>query len=276
MRVRLVFNLKNKGANVPFHHQSLLTDFIVKFLQKTPYEGYDFLSFSGLKGQTKVSRLGLQFYSSKITLVLSSPNQKFIDYLISRIFKEDEIRIGNLVLKPDFVEREEDPEFANSTKYVCISPTVITDNHTDNYEAKKFVSPEEDAFSDLLYEITMKRMELSGAYTSEQIASFYKFQIVPDKVYLQKIKNTDKKFARIYTIQYEGKRYEFRGYTLPFTLYALPEVQRFVFECGLGSFTTQGFGMIDIANSDPIKRASLYPLELVHFHSPNLQSSHLN
>ncbi len=40
--------------------------------------------------------------------------------------------------------------------------------------------------------VGMSRMERSGAYTPEQIASFYKFQVVPDKGYLQRIREGEK------------------------------------------------------------------------------------
>ncbi|NJO03714.1 MAG: hypothetical protein HC880_20425 [Bacteroidia bacterium] len=69
-----------------------------------------------------------------------------------------------------------------------------------------------------------------------------------------------KKFARIYTV-FEGKiKYELRGYTFPFTLYAAPAVQEFIFNCGLGAYTHKGFGMIDLANVDPIERTEIYEL----------------
>jgi len=53
-------------------------------------------------------------------------------------------------------------------------------------------------------------------------------------------------------------KYEVRGYTLPFTLYAAGEVQDFVFKCGLGAFTHKGFGMLDLANNMPSQRTEPY------------------
>ena len=43
----------------------------------------------------------------------------------------------------------------------------------------------------------------------------------------------------------KSKKVEIRGYTFPFTMYADPIVQQFVFECGMGAFTNRGFGMLD-------------------------------
>jgi CRISPR-associated endoribonuclease Cas6 len=41
-------------------------------------------------------------------------------------------------------------------------------------------------------------------------------------------------------------------------LYAAKEVQEFVFSGGMGSFTHKGFGMLDLANTDPSKRTIGY------------------
>jgi CRISPR-associated endoribonuclease Cas6 len=121
---------------------------------------------------------------------------------------------------------------------------------------KKFVSPESDEFSDLLYESTIQRMEGTGRYTQEQLTSFYKFQIIPDHDYIQRIQSSHKKFARIYPLYDNDIKFEVRGYTFPFTLYAAKEVQSFIYENGLGYFTYKGFGMLDVSTNDSIQRAA--------------------
>ena len=101
-------------------------------------------------------------------------------------------------------------------------------------------------------------MEALGSYSNEDFASFSKFQLVPDENYLKKIRESQKKFARIYPVYDQDVKYEVRGYTFPFTLYAAKEVQKFVFTEGLGAFTHKGFGMLDLANTDPSKRTTPY------------------
>ncbi len=245
---------------MPFHHQYLLSNLIKELLEEgqTQYSDYEFYNFSGLKGQTKISRDGLHFYSSKVTLVLSSPNQEFLDYLLNQIFERDTIQVGQLYLSPHSIEAEPNPDLGDALKCVCISPLVLTNPKQDRYYAKKFISPEEDTFSDLLYDSTMSRMERSKSFTEAEIASFFKFQVVPDKIYLKRIREKEKKFARIYTLQQENQKHEVRGYTFPFLLYAAPKVQEFVYECGLGAFAYHGFGMIDLASPDPTKATVIY------------------
>lgn len=264
MRIRIIFRLKNRGANLPFHHQYLLAQLVKGMLVKgdhPEFKDFDFYNFSGLKGQTKISRNGLHYFSSKVTLVLSSPNEEFLQYFLAQLFSLPQVELGNLILIPDSVEKEQAPDITEEMKFICISPLVLINPDLYDNSGKRFIMPETDEFSDLLYESTMVRMEQSGWYTAEQIESFFKFQVVPDQAYLRKITEQQKKFARIYPVYDQDVKYEVRGYTFPFTLYAAPEVQDFVLMCGLGRFTHKGFGMLDMANQDPSERAVEYTFD---------------
>ena len=266
MRVRIIFKLKNRGASLPFHHQHLLAQFVKGALVKgnnQEFSNYTYYSFSGLKGQTKVGRDGLRYHSNFATLVFSSPNKDFIDYLLTQIFSFKDIVIGNLELGPLSVEKEKSPEFEDVMKFICISPVVLFRAQFNDETGKRFILPEADEFSDLLYESVMERMEASKAYSSKQIESFSKFQIIPDVAYLNKLRDLEKKFARIYSVFDSDVKYEVRGYTLPFQLYAAKEVQEFIFNCGLGHYAYKGFGMVDIANVNPIDRTETYNLDAI-------------
>lgn len=239
MRARVIFSVENVGASIPFHHQFLLSRIVKEMIVLDPvYKSFKSYSFSGVKGQTKVGRDGLQVLSNKITIVISSHSKEFLHFLIHKIFTYKKIEIATLRVRPDSVEIEEVPVFTeNKYKYLCLSPIVFSNPKVASYDTKKFISPTSDEFSDLVYESTMSNMERSGVYTSEQLASFFKFQIVPDPVYLEKIKEEEKKIARIYNVYISDVKYEVRGYTIPFTLFAEPEVHNFIFNEGVGSIT---------------------------------------
>lgn len=259
MRIRVIFGLNNKGATVPFHHQYILSDFIESVIGRNNPElaDPDLYNFSALKGQTKVGKDGLQFFSSKVTLVLSSHDDKFIETFVRNLFRYPRVEIGRLNLSPLTVEQESLPIVGEEVKFVCLSPIVILDPLDMDQDPKAFINPAMDQFSDILYENTMARME-RGGFTAEEIGSFFKFQVVPDKDYLLKIKDEEKKFARVFPAYINTKKYEVRGYTFPFTLYADIKVQQFVFERGLGSVTRNGFGMLDLANTNPNTRTMPY------------------
>ncbi|QCK14837.1 CRISPR-associated endoribonuclease Cas6 [Mangrovivirga cuniculi] len=261
MRIRIVFLLKNRGGFVPFHHQYLLAQLIKGLLLKggkKEYVDFQDYNFSGLKGQTKISRNGLHFYSSRVTLVLASGQKDFLDYFLSVLFTEKQIEVGNLHLTPEMAELEAKPDFEEEMKYICISPMLIIPPSLDYRESKKFINPMDETVSDLLYDSTMARMEASNQFPAEKFKDYFKFQIVPDVNYIRKINESQKKFARIYPAFDQDVKYEVRGYTFPFTLYAHPEVQEFLFIHGIGHFTFKGFGMLDLANHDPSKRTTKY------------------
>jgi CRISPR-associated endoribonuclease Cas6 len=242
VRIRIIFTLENKGATVPFHHQFLIHQLIRSLIEKTEYSNYDLYNFSGLKGQIKASKDGISFYSAKVTLVISSLNEKFLQLLSTLIFNESEILIGKLVLKPLNIENELPVVLGNEVRYICISPMALLDPNDSDH--KRFINPMGDAFSDALYDSTVTRIENTSSIG--QIADLHKFQIVPDKEYLSKIHKEGKKFSRIFPVIDNEKMIEVRGYIFPFTLYAAPNVQQFVYDCGIGIFTNYGFGMLDI------------------------------
>lgn len=261
MRVRVIFKLQNRGAYLPFHHQHILAQFLKGVLVKGGEQKYiqnEYFNFSGLKGQTKISRNGLHYYSNLVTLVISSPDKDFTDYLLSQIFEFETIELGSLKVSPAFTEIEKPIELEEETKFICISPVVPFTAMFNDDQSKRFIMPTTDEFSDLLYESTIQRLERTGLYSQDDFDRFKKFQIVPDTAYLDRMNKQEKKFARIYSLFDNDVKYEVRGYTLPFKLYAEKEVQEFLFHCGLGNYAYKGFGMLDIANANPIDRTEKY------------------
>lgn len=252
MRVRITFRVKNKGAAIPFHHQYLISQIVTGLIASSGnerYKRYTYYSFSSLKGQTRVSKQGLHYQSSRVTIVLSSPNQEFVDFVIERIFDQHQIEISTLIAMPETVHREEEVEIEDEQKLICLSPLVLAPAHLNSPDSTVFVNPASDEFSDKLFESTMSRMEEAGIDV-DAIPNIHKFQVVPDMAYLQKMKVAQKRIAWIYPMFDQEVRHEVRGYTFPFTLYAPIEVQRFLFSCGMGLYTNKGFGMLDIANAD--------------------------
>lgn len=251
MRLRFTFNVVNRGALIPFHHQYLIAGFVRRILDDTQ-SSYPYYSFSGVKGQTRLGRNGLHFNSRKVTIVFSSTDRAFMDVLSSAILAQDMIEIGALQLIPELAEEEQSVALERETRFVCISPIALTYG-----EDLQFVDPISNRFSDILYDSTLERMQAFGIDTSS-IPDIQKFQIIPDPEYLKRMKDTNRKFSRIYPIKHHPKIKEVRGYTLPFTLFAASEIQNFLYTCGMGSFTHLGFGLLDLVDSDPLQRAEVY------------------
>jgi len=260
VRIRITFNVNNRGGLVPFHHQYLISKAFKPLLSESSagkFKDYPFFSFSGIKGQTRLGRKGLHFNSRKVTIVISSASKEFIDVLVPAVLEQKELTIGELNITPEIAEIEKPVNFERGTKYVCISPMII--NPATGGERIPFMSPETNEFSDLLYESTIERLADYGLDINS-IPDAQKFQIVPDENYLKKIKSLNKKFSRVYPMYENGEKRDVRGYTFPFTLFAAREIQDFIFTCGLGNYCAEGFGLLDLANVDPVSRTEPYLL----------------
>ncbi len=260
MRVRITFKVKNRGGLVPFHHQHLIAQIlrglVVNEVDQS-FIDYPHYGFSGLKGQTEISKSGLHFNSSRVTIVLSSPKEDFLDFLVDQLMTAKKVQIGELVLSPIAADKEVQVHLETKTKLLAIAPMILIESEFNANGSKRFVSPGTDEFSDLLYDGTVKRMEMFGM-SVESIPNAEKFQIVPDFNYLKRMRASQKKFSRIYAYYHQDVKYEVRGYTFPFTLHASREIQDFIFTCGLGFYGNKGFGMVDVAHSDPRKRTANY------------------
>lgn len=248
MRVKISF-LKVHGSSgtVPLHHQKIISAFLEEVIREMPIKS-EFYNFSSLKGTSKVQAGQIRFLSSKVSLVLSAPEPEFLQMLVNEIFERRLVSFAKLTLVPKSYEVMPDPEFKTVMKYVCISPMISqppfeTDMSGNIPEA---MDPRNQEFSDLFYDAVIDQMEKAG-FNEKQLAAFAEFEIMPDPGYVQKIADTHKKFARIYK---NNSNETIFGYLLPFTLHAHPQVQKFIWECGLGLNTVQGYGMVDLVSQN--------------------------
>jgi len=264
MRIRLIFNVKNPGAVIPFHHQYILSDFFRYLIRKEEafYNNFDLYNFSAIKGKLQVAKEGLQLLSNKATIVFSTPDENFLKLFLKSLFKEKFVAVGEVFLETVEVEQEQQIISDESElKYVCLSPIVLLNPKNSNDDPTRFIDPSSDEFSDLLYESTMDRLEQIGKFSEEELGDFYKFQLIPDKYFISRLKVGDKKFSRIYNVYDNHQKYEVRGYTIPFTMYASSRIQKFIFNCGLGEFTGNGLGMVDLAEKKFSARTTRYSIE---------------
>ncbi len=257
MRIKISF-LKVHGSSgtVPLHHQKIISAFMDEVIREIPASSENYC-FSSLKGTSKVQSGQIRFLSSKVSLVISAPETEFAEQWVKKIFDRRLVSFAKLTLVPKAYDIIPDPEFKTVMKYVCISP-MIPQGHFESDAAGNIpeaLDPRSHEFSDLFYEAVLDRMEKAG-FTQEQLSSFAEFEIMPDPQYIQKILDTHKKFARIYK---NNNNQTIFGYLLPFSLHAHPQVQKFIWECGIGLNTTQGYGMIDVVGHNPIVAAAEEP-----------------
>ena len=248
---------------MPFHHQYLLAQMLKAAVMvggNIEYLSFNGFNFSGLKGQTKSSRKGLHYYSNRVTLIVSSRNKEFLNYLLVNIFKMKRLEVGSLVLVPERVEVERIPELSKYEKFICLSPIVLSPPSLMDDSVTQFLDPETDEFSDRLYDLAMQHVESLDLFDSKTMSNFNQFQIEPDKNYLAKLVENNKKFSRVYPTYDQDIKFDVRGYTFPFYFYGATELKEVIFIDGLGALSHKGFGMIDLANEDPNDRVEPYDI----------------
>jgi len=244
MRIRIILGVLNRGGVIPFFHQAQIHEIIYKLMASTEYREFKGYSFSNLKGGTKVTTDGLEFTSTKATIIICSYNSDFINSLKRQLHLNNSFSIGNLNLLVLTIEDELIiNDFGFSMKYICLSP--ILPNNTWKVD-NEYIDPFSDSFSDYLYENTMERMEQYKIAESEKLNTWNKFQIVPDKEYLEKQMYDPGRFARLQYIRIGSVDYKIRVYSFPFKLHAEAEVHEFIYNTGLGELTDMGLGMVDI------------------------------
>ena len=224
------------------------------------YLSFNDFNFSGLKGQTKSSRKGLHYYSNRVTLIVSSRNIDFLNYVMINMFKMKRLEVGSLVLVPEKVEVEKIPDLSGYEKFICLSPILLFEPKLLDESVTQFLDPETDEFSDRLYDLVMQHVENLTLFDSETMSGFNQFQIAPDKDYLSKLMENNKKFSRVYPTYDQDIKFDVRGYTFPFYFYGATELKEVIFIDGLGALAHKGFGMIDLANEDPNDRVEPYEI----------------
>lgn len=245
MRIKISFLREHSSANsIPLHHQKLLTDSLGE-LMDTITGDRSMFNFSSLKGTSKIQNGFMRFLSSKITLVISSRNQEFAEALVKKIFDRPYLAVGKMNLIPKTYEVIPDPSFQTKMRYLCISPLILINPNKDPDRAQEMVDPTSQQFSDLLYNNTLDRMERAG-YSESMLNEFAEFEAQPDMEYISKINESGKKYARFYKSADDNTM---MGYLLPFTLHAHPEVHKFLWECGIGTLTEEGYGMVDLVKA---------------------------
>ena len=242
MRVKISFLRDHSSANsIPLHHQKLLTDSLTPFFESLTSDR-TIWNFSSLKGTSKIMNGFMRMLSSKVTLVISGKNKEYLEQVIKMVFERPYITIGKMNLIPKNYDVIPDPDFQTKMRYLCISPLILHDPNKETDKAQEQIDPTSHAFSDILYNDILDRMEKAG-YTESQLNEFAEFEFMPDQDYVNKINTTGKKFARFYKCL---SGITMMGYLLPFTLHAHPEVHKFIWEVGMGVLTEEGYGMVDI------------------------------
>lgn len=238
MRYKVYFQKTNEPQDgIPIHHQHLLTQALNGVLSELGSDR-DWVTYSTLKGSSKIFQGTVKFLGNKVSFSISSNDPSVAERAAELIRTKKDFEIAGLTLSVESVQAVPQPAFQQVMKYVSISPLVLYPQNG----TPELLLPSSPDFSDLIFNSLMERMEKAG-YSPEQLDAYQVFGLSPDTEYIDRTLSSQRKISRIYP-DLSGKDYV--GYLFPFAIHAHPDVQRFIFDCGLGILTNQGYGMIDI------------------------------
>src|SRR5205085_9096729 len=111
MRTKISLNkVQGNPGLVPLHHQQIISAFMAELIQEGGRTA-DRYVFSSLKGTSKVQNGQIRFLSNKITLVMASDDQEFLDTVIEKMFAKKYHNVGKLNVMPKAHDNIPDPEF---------------------------------------------------------------------------------------------------------------------------------------------------------------------
>ena len=229
MRIKISF-LKVHGSSgtVPLHHQKIISAFMDEIIRELPVTS-DFYNFSSLKGTSKVQSGQIRFLSSKVSLVVST-SQWVYGRLGKKNLRQKIGEFAKLTLVPksmiSSLIRNSNPQM----KYVCISPMIPQQPFPDGWVVL--------FLNRWIQEATSFQIFLwcrSGLHGKKPDSRKNKSAACGNlKSFL--ILDTFRKFLRhtkVCTVLKNNNNQTMYGYLLPFTLHAHPQVQKFIWECGI-------------------------------------------
>lgn len=254
MRIRIHFYLEKETA-LPYAVNYPLASYLYRSIsavnpklgawlhdQGISYQGrsYKPLLFSSLYFEKRKNLPDHMLVKGKVTLQVDSIRSEVIESLIEGLWKQKEMRLFDVRFPLMEVQVRKKIAFSEQMKYKTLGPIVVPIRREEKIH---FCHPLESEFYDQL------RLSIRRWYWlkwSKELAVDTPIQITiadPERFQLQK--------SAVLT---EYLKKKIKGYRLSLLLAAPPDVQQVVFEAGMGSYGSQGFGMlevIEVSHNDP-------------------------
>ena len=255
MRFKLTLNIDKQafGNLIPFNYQYAASALLYKILSNSESGFAEWLhqnGFSDDKRRFKLftfSRLFMSRYliEGSYLKILSDTIEWYISFLPERstqefvqgLFKEQVFELGdrraNIRFRVQGVEMLPSPVFRETMAFETLSPACIVRQEEDRSE--KYISPDHPDAGEIV------RLNLLNKYRA-----FYGHDF-PEEHFPFSLRALTKPRSSLITIK-EGTPQEskIRGFMCRFGMNAPEELMKIMYETGLGSKNSQGFGMSDI------------------------------
>jgi len=192
---------------------------------------FKFFTFSRLFGQYNMVRNKV-YFNDDIGIYVSSPIERFIREIANILLKKGHLVLGEQRLKIANVSFPQEPEISVNMKIRTLSPITVYSTLLSPAGNKKtyYYSPYEPDFSELIDLNAKKKFYIMN---KKNIKS--KMKIIPLRV-------------RESIALYKGTIV--KGWNGLFELTGPKKLIKIVYETGLGSKNSQGFGMFEVTEND--------------------------
>ncbi len=270
MRIKLTLIPTQKKCAIPINYQYPLSAAIYKILYSASSEYANFLHEKGYiseKGKplklftfsylyipnvSFINNMLFAYGARPCTLFVSSPLiEDFIQNFVVGLFTNQEIAIGNNQTVGRFlitqVESIATPEFSDSENFKCLSPFVLsTMKMKNNKLMPHYYRPDDAELAEAIRGNLIQKYQTVYKKVPENDCFSFEF----DKEYVSRKGGMDK-ITKLITIK-ENNEYEqtkIKAIFSPFHFSGSTELMQIAWEAGVGNYCSQGFGMIDLANS---------------------------
>lgn len=237
--MQITIRLKGNGIVLPIAANESIQGLLYKAISDDPrysnrvhneglsFQGrkYKLFTFGDAEGQYRVFG-GTIEYPNGLNLTVRSVDPYFIQLLFSYFTRHSEVRLGNNTVTVESADLSDDRVFDDRILIRTRSP--ITAYVTEENGHTTYFAPDDGRFYDSI--VSNARRKWSSFYGSEEGFSLKIFGT--DSKYIKRAT----RFKSTYITAWHGS----------FILEAPPRVLDFLYNTGIGSKNSQGFGMFDI------------------------------
>ncbi|HQG36370.1 MAG TPA: CRISPR-associated endoribonuclease Cas6 [Bacteroidales bacterium] len=264
MRFSLKLEVENGNVALPLNYQYELSSWIfhtihnsdndfARWLHETGYcnrnRKFKLFTFSRLKPEKyRISGDRMIIDSRNTELIVSFYVSEAVEHFIAGVFKNQHLKLGDRISSADFyvrqIEKLPDISFSSCMKFRAISPLIVSHN-TGVEEYARYLSPEDDAYPELLYNNLISKYVATaefhtedcnkGAVLSEQEFGFSLLGGIRQKLIRIKAGKSDETFLK--------------GFEFEFKLTAPVELMRIGYYSGFGEKNSLGFGCVEVVET---------------------------
>ncbi len=250
MRLKITFFSNNHNNHLlPINYNYFLSSAVYFYLSKADkiyssklhkLNSYKFFTFSWLQIPKKQIEGGyIKILSEKFFWYVSSPSKDFISTLANGILKTDFLKINDAEFELSQIEVLPEAKLSEKTKFICLSPIVVTTKKEHNGKLGKYYYKPTDDTKEIIEKIKNNLVKKYEKFYNKKPKSDIKLEF--DKNYLPK--------SQVLVHYIKGDLdIKIPAIMCPFFAEGDEELVKFGYECGFGELNSAGFGMVKVNN----------------------------